>query len=157
MHTYVSFRSYKSKNNSYSYPINSYQWKHSRTYIQTFTKVWEAAYCTTHTAEITTGEIQTIFDLEWIEAPIRLYGGILFQSAKINWASSSLTLFTTLPWNSMPIYIGESTQDLQKMYRKFADFVWMRATLDPKGIFPNNQLAKSLGWSSCCMLRFWML
>jgi len=55
------------------FPSNYMEW-YFPPLIKTFTKVWEAAYCTTHTAETTSGEIQTIFDLKWIEAPITLYG-----------------------------------------------------------------------------------
>jgi len=35
--------------------------------------VRDAAYCTTHTVETTTGEIKTNFDLKWIEAPMSLW------------------------------------------------------------------------------------
>jgi len=48
------------------FPSNYMEW-YFPPLIKTFTKVWEAAYCTTHTAETTSGEIQTIFDLKWIE------------------------------------------------------------------------------------------
>ena len=42
-------------------------------------------------------------------------------------------------------YFELTPHDLQTMYPKFADFARMRATLDPKGVFLNDQLERIFG------------